>query len=86
MNFNLLLIYLSVCATIGAFRPKRDRFLKFHGHQISENTDYTNDQDPTDPLGILKRAEQLKRLIANIKVGFCRLVGLVDLIKYDLVT
>ena len=75
MNFNLLPIYLSVCATIDAFRPKRDRFFKFHGHQISEN-----------PLGSLKRGEQLMRLIANIKVGSGRVVGLLDLIKYNLVT
>ena len=83
MNFNLLLIYLSVCATIGAFRPKRDQFFKFHGHQIFKNPDYTNDQDP---LGTLKRTEQLKRLIANIEVSFGRSVGLVDLINYVLIT
>ena len=70
MNLNLLLIYLSVCETIGAFRPKRDRFLKFHGHQISENTDSPNGQDTNDQLGTLKRGEQLMRLISNIKVGF----------------
>ena len=64
------MIYLSVCATIGAFRPKRDRFLKFHGHQISGNNDSPNGEDTIDQLGTLKRSEQLKRLIANIKVGF----------------
>ena len=86
MNFNLLPIYLSVCATIDAFRPKRDRFFKFHGHQISENTESPNGQDTNDPLGTLKRGEQLMRLIANIKVGSGRVVGLLDLIKYNLVT
>ena len=70
MNFNLLMIYLSICATIGAFRPKRDRFLKFHGHQISGNTNSPNGQDTNEQLGTLKRGEQLMRLIANIKVGF----------------
>ena len=70
MNFNLLLIYLSVCETIGAFRPKRDRFLEFHGHQISGITDSPNGQDTSDQLGTLKRGEQLMRLISNIKVGF----------------
>ena len=70
MNFNLLLIYLSVCATIGVFRPKRDRFFKFHGHQISENNDFSNRQVTNDQRGTLKRNEQLMRLIANIKVSF----------------
>ena len=70
MNFNLLLIYLSVCATIGAFRPKRDRFLKFHGHQNSENNDSINRQVTNGQRGMLERNKQLMRLIANTKVSF----------------
>ena len=70
MNFNLLLIYLSLCLTIGAFRPKRDRFLKFHGHQVSENNDSSNRQVTNDQRGTLKRNKQLMRLIANTKVNF----------------
>ena len=75
MNLSLLLIYLSVCATIGALRPKRDRFLKFHGRQVSENTDFTNDQDKIDKRRTLRRKKQLLRLIANTKVGLYYLVG-----------
>ena len=75
MNLSLLLIYLSACATIGAFRPKRDRFLKFHGRQVSENTDITNDQDKNDERRTLRRNKQLMRLIANTKVGFYNLVS-----------
>ena len=75
MNFSLLLIFLSVCATTGAFRPKRDRFLKFHGRQVSENTDITNDQDKNDERGTLRRNKQLMRLIANTKVSFYNLVS-----------
>jgi len=70
MNLYLLLISLSICATIGAFRPKRDGFLKFHGHQISENTDSQNDQDDNGQHETPKRSKQLMRLIANMKVDF----------------
>ena len=70
MKFNLLLIYLSVCATIVAFRSKRDRFLKFHGHQISQINDSFNDQKTNGQNGMLKRNKQLMRLIANTKVSF----------------
>ena len=71
MNFSFLLIFLSVFATIGAFRLKRDRFLKFHGHQISgDNSDSKNDQDTNGQHETLKRRKQLMRMIANIQVCF----------------
>ena len=63
-------VLLTGIITIDGFRPKRPRFLKFHGHKTFQNTDLADDQRKATQTGMLKRNKQLINLIANTKKGF----------------